>query len=93
MEIAVIENHAALLAGGATPHSQIIVENEAKLRIPNEITLHLNDSIDSCIDDNTVRIEKDLTTESAKTEKVTTYSRTNDLTYGELLEDVDKDFV
>ena len=45
VEVAVIQNHAALLPFRSA-HSQIVIQYKAQFRVALEITFHLNDSVD-----------------------------------------------
>ena len=58
MEVAVIENHTSVLFVTRTTHCQVVVQYESQLWIANQVTLHLDDTIDRRIDNHTIWIEQ-----------------------------------
>ena len=60
MEVAVIQNDTTLLSHGRSAHSQVVVEHKTQFRVTNQIALHLNYSIYSCVDHNSIGVEQDL---------------------------------
>ena len=59
MEVAIVECHAALLAGGRAADCEIIIEHEAQLGVADQVALHLNHAVDGGIDDHAIGVEKD----------------------------------
>jgi len=60
VEIAVVENYASLYTIYLSfAYLEIIVEDESQLWIVLEVALHLNHTIDRCINHHSIRIEQD----------------------------------